>query len=177
MTNLKVITFNCRGVANDFKRKKIFSFLHEKQFYVICLQETHSLKEDEGLWRTQWGGQACFCRYTSRSKGVAILFKPSLNVRICNVLSDENGRFIILQIHIDELEYILVNIYGPNEDNPDFLWTFLFFALFLKMLLGKVCGCWVQSIWRRLGACQRKIVLFEISPLPIVICASNWDSR
>ena len=120
MTNLEVITFNCRGVSNDFKRKKLFSFLHERQYDIICLQETHSLNQDEVLWKSQWGGQAFFCSHTSRSKGVAILFRPSLNVKVNTVFNDENGRFIILKIFIDDVEYILVNVYGPNEDNPEF---------------------------------------------------------
>ena len=97
-------------------------FLHQKQYDIICLQETHSLAGDESFWKSQWGGQARFCSFQSRSKGVAILFNPSLKVKICSSLMDDNGRVIILKVEIDKLVYILVNIYGPNEDSPDFFY-------------------------------------------------------
>ena len=41
-------------------------------------------------------------------------------MKICSSLLDDDGRFLMLKVEINELKYILVNIYGPNNDNPDF---------------------------------------------------------
>ena len=64
------------------------------KYDIICLQETHSQPEDEMFWKTQWGGEASFCSFSSRSRGVAILFKPSLDLKILSSTSDEDGRFL-----------------------------------------------------------------------------------
>ena len=100
---MDVISFNCRGLTDNFKRKKVFMFLHQKKYDIICLQETHSLKADESFWKSQWGGQAQFCSFQSRSRGVAILFKP-LKVKICSSLLDDDGRFLFLKVEIDKLK-------------------------------------------------------------------------
>ena len=72
------------------------------------------------------GGKACFSIFSTKSRGVAILFKPSLNLKILSCVSDEEGRYIILQIEMDNSVFILVNVYGPNEDNPDFFFIEVF---------------------------------------------------
>ena len=49
MANIKVGTFNVKGLHNNKKRRKIFQHLHQRQFDIICLQETHSEIKDEAL--------------------------------------------------------------------------------------------------------------------------------
>ena len=56
MSSLRVGTFNVRGIGNGMKRRKIFHFLHNKEFDIVFLQETHSSKKSECIWRSEWGG-------------------------------------------------------------------------------------------------------------------------
>ena len=44
---LKLSTFNCRGLQDYVKRRKIFHYLRNTESDIIFLQETHSDKEDE----------------------------------------------------------------------------------------------------------------------------------
>ena len=34
--------------------------------------------------------------------------------------TDKNGNFIILELNIERKNITLVNLYGPNEDKPEF---------------------------------------------------------
>ena len=57
MNNIKIGTFNVRGLANHSKRRKIFHFLNQREFDVVFLQETHSTKKYEKYWRSSWGAE------------------------------------------------------------------------------------------------------------------------
>ena len=46
-----------------------------------------------------------------------ILFTPSLNVDILEITVDKNGHFLIANIHINQDNLCLVNIYAPNDQN------------------------------------------------------------
>ena len=58
-----------------------------------------------------------FSHGTNHSKGVMILINPSLECKIERVISDKNGRFIILKLSLDQQSIVLVNIYAPNDIN------------------------------------------------------------
>lgn len=76
--SVKISSFNCRGIQDRFKRKKIFTFLHQRKDDIIMLQETHSSKDNELIWATEWGGSIFFNSCTSQGREVAILFKTSV---------------------------------------------------------------------------------------------------
>ena len=44
------------------------------------------------------------------------MFKPGITYDIENILIDANGRYIIIQVNIDEAVYQVVNIYAPNDE-------------------------------------------------------------
>ena len=58
-----------------------------------------------------------FSHGTNHSKGVMILINPSLDSKIEKIITDQNGRFIIQKISLDEQAIVLVNIYAPNDAN------------------------------------------------------------
>ena len=49
------------------------------------------------------------------SKSVMILINPSVNFKVEKLISDKQGRFIILKVSFDEKNIVLVNIYAPND--------------------------------------------------------------
>ena len=69
--SLKLSTFNCRGIQDNFKRKQIFHYLRTIGSEIIFLQETHCSEKDEQFWKTQWGENAWFSNPTSNSEPVA----------------------------------------------------------------------------------------------------------
>ena len=120
MANLKIGTFNVRGIRDIAKRSEIYSFLRQKQFDIIMLQETHTIPSDEQFWHSHWGGKIIFSHGASNSKGVAILFRKNLGFRIKSKFSDTQGRILGAHIILENRDILLVNVYAPNDDDPSF---------------------------------------------------------
>ena len=116
-TCLKAVSLNIRGLNKSIKRRKLFRWLHLNRFDIIFLQETYGDPSLEDVWRAQWGGEILFAHGFKHSKGVMILFKPSLNVDFLEILVDKNGRFLVANININQDDLCLVNIYAPNDQN------------------------------------------------------------
>ena len=71
--------------------------------------------------KDQWGNSNCiFSNYKSNARGVAILFGKYIDYKIHLKITDDNGNYIILYLTIDNQKLTLVNLYGPNQDNPAF---------------------------------------------------------
>ncbi len=120
MTEL-VVSMNVRGLqSNQTKRRDIFNFMWGKKSSIIFLQETHSTSKDEQIWAVEWGYRAYFSHGTSSSAGVTILIKNNFEYYVHDVISDENGRYIILDITIENYRFSITNLYGPNSDSPEF---------------------------------------------------------
>ena len=60
------------------------------------------------MWRVEWGGKILFAHGFKHSKGVMILFKPSLNVDFLEITVDKNGRFLLANININQDDLCLV---------------------------------------------------------------------
>ena len=118
---LKLITFNCRGMQDFFKRKKTFLYLKSLGSDICFLQETHLDQKDEILCRNQWGESAFFSSFSSNSRGVGILIRNTVSFKVLSLFSDPEGRFLILKGVFNDLNMTLVNVYAPNQDDPDFL--------------------------------------------------------
>ena len=121
MTNINILSLNVNGLqSNDIKRRDIFNFVRSKKSSIIFLQETHSSIKNEKQWSTEWGYKMYFSHGTSNSAGVAILIKNNFEYNVNQVISDKNGRYIILDILIEEFRISLLNLYGPNSDSPEY---------------------------------------------------------
>lgn len=108
-------------VSNVSKRNEIFTWLNDKKdTQIICMQETHSKLESELKWKLEWGGDIYFNHGLSNSRGVMILFKKNVDYTIHSINKDKEGRWIIIDVTILNLQITLVNIYAPNEDNAIF---------------------------------------------------------
>lgn len=95
------------------------------------MQETHSISNDCQYWSNEWGGKLYFSHGTNKSKGVAILFKPSLYTLVKNNVEDTEGRYVILHLLVNNQDLILINVYGPNIDSRE---TFIEIAGYLNNL-------------------------------------------
>ncbi len=114
------MSFNCNGLGGDEKRREVFNWLQHKRSSVILLQETHSSEQAEQRWQAEWGGKIFFSHGTTNERGVAILFKNDLTVNVHKEVVDVDGRYIILDVSINDNRYTMAGVYGPNKDNPNF---------------------------------------------------------
>ena len=91
-----------------------------KKYGIFFLQEVHCTKEKESPWTSGWGFTAFFSSFSSASAGVCILFNNNFQFEIIRKFFDQEGRFIIIDIKIDNKILTLVNTYAPNNDNLTF---------------------------------------------------------
>ena len=54
---LSIVTISCRGLQDPAKRLAFFAYARKPDVQVLCLQEAHSLPQDESKWQNEWGGQ------------------------------------------------------------------------------------------------------------------------
>ena len=121
---LKILTVNCQGLGDKNKRRDVLNYLKGKKYNVYFLQDTHFMEKDENMIRTQWGYKAFFSSFKSNSRGVAILFNNNCEVKIYNEFKDNEGNYLILDVIIEDIPFLLINIYGPNCDRPNFFFKF-----------------------------------------------------
>ena len=118
---LTIFSQNCRGglsVAN--KRRDLFHYVRNKKYNIICLQDVHVNEKLEPFIKAEWGYDIYFSSYTTMSRGVMVLSNNNFEQKVKRIKTDKNGNCIILDMVIEEKEITLVNLYGPNEDNPQF---------------------------------------------------------
>ena len=118
--SLTICSINVRGIGDDAKRREMFNWLRAKKFSIYMIQEAHCTENKSHVWRVEWGYQAIFSSCTSARAGVGILFNNNFNLKLLKTFSDPEGRFLIIDIEVDERKITLANIYAPNEDNPCF---------------------------------------------------------
>ena len=56
----------------------------------------------------------------TRSRGVAILFDNDFELKVKGIFRDNGGHFLMVHISTMKMDVLLVNIYGPNRDDPNF---------------------------------------------------------
>ena len=118
---ISIASYNCNGLADSCKRKEVWTWLHDKKSYgIICLQETHSVLENEKIWEKEWGGPMFFSHGSKSKKGVIILIESHIQYMLHSVRKDTEGRWILIDISIDELRCSILNIYAPNNDDAFF---------------------------------------------------------
>lgn len=96
------------------------NFIEKKGYSILCLQDTHFITESEPIIESQWGYQCIFNSYKSNARGVCILFNNNFEFHIHNIKKDGEGNFLAVDLTIEETRVTLVNIYGPNSDQPGF---------------------------------------------------------
>ena len=120
MTELKICSFNCRGLGNYSKRRDVFDYLRRSEFNIYMLQDIHCEKSKCNVFRNAWGTDIFIAPYKNNARGVAILTRK-IKLSICELKIDESGNYVIVKAILnDSQKLILVNIYGPNDDDPNF---------------------------------------------------------
>lgn len=117
---LTLVSWNVRGLGHPVKRGKVFAYLKSLKADILFLQETHVKATQHRKLRTNWISQAYHSPFTSKARGVAILFHKTVPFNFQSCVTDPNGRFIIVTGHINMFPLTFVNLYGPNSDDRAF---------------------------------------------------------
>ena len=121
---MDILSLNVRGLHNQSKHLAIYQWLEQKQFDIICLQETFVTENSMPIFSADWSGTSYHNVSNScHSKGVSILCHKSFNHEVLSIYSDKEGRKLLINLKHNDQTYSVVNIYAPTEVNhrKDFL--------------------------------------------------------
>ena len=62
----------------------------------------------------EWGGKILFAHGSKHSKGVMVMFRKNLDVKLLDQKVDLNGRYIICKLELQGTLFSCVNLYAPN---------------------------------------------------------------
>ena len=117
---LKLISMNCRGLRDIDKRRDVFNYLRQKDANIVCLQDTHLLTSETNSVRAQWGYECILSGSRRDARGVGVFFRNNFHYRMISYKCDQDGNLIIIKLEVNETVFAIVNMYGPNQDSPDF---------------------------------------------------------
>ena len=111
METIQIESINCRGLRDKMKRIDIFEKAREERINILCLQETHIMKEDMNILKNEWNVNFFISGKEKNSGGVLIAIENNFEHKIHNTKYSDNGRFIILDIEvIDIARFLLINM-------------------------------------------------------------------
>ena len=84
------------------------------------MQETHSWIGDESIWQQEFRGKCLFSHGETNARGVAIMIKENSQIAILKTFGDSQGRMVGMQFEFQGEKMVLINIYAPNADTPNF---------------------------------------------------------
>ena len=116
--NVNFLTNNVKGLQSSKKRVKMFEYFKNKIVHrdILFLQEKHSSIDTEKQWNDEFKGQLYFSHGKTISCSVLIAFYANINAVVKNQFNDDNGRILILEMTIDDTEYLLANVYYANTE-------------------------------------------------------------
>lgn len=82
-----------------------FSDGYTNKSLTLFFSKIYSSAENIKIWENEWGGKTFSSHGSTHGRGLMILFKPKIDVKIENSITDKNGRFLVEPI-FDETKYI-----------------------------------------------------------------------
>lgn len=114
MEVLRVGSVNVNGMRDGEKRSHLAEIIKLKELSVVMLQETHSCMDNEVDWGLWWKGEKILSHGTNLSAGVAVLFSPTLKVKVLSKKEEIPGRLLVIRAEIMGFFFFFVNVYAPN---------------------------------------------------------------
>ena len=112
----KLATFIVAGLNNTSKRKNIFNYLKQKQFYLIFFARNAFHFWYRKVMGIRLAGEIFWSLGNSKSRRVVICISLKTGYKIDSTLCDTNGRYIAINASINDIDLTLVSMYGPNKD-------------------------------------------------------------
>lgn len=120
MSSLNIISWNVRGLNTPVKRTRCLEFLNRKSVSIALIQESHLKEADVNRFQNKNYKLLAYSCASSKTKGVLILAKRSLQVAINLAGGDDLGRFVYAVITVHHTKYLLSSIYAPNDPDQHF---------------------------------------------------------
>lgn len=111
-------SWNVNGINEPVKRGK--AHLKSLQADIIFLQETHLKNNSHARLRCRWIQQIYHSNFPVKARGAAILIHRGVPFKQLSTIMDKEGRYVVVIGEIYSTPVTLLNIYGPNNDDPEF---------------------------------------------------------
>lgn len=122
---MRIATLNVQGFITLAKQKEVYTLFVQNKIDILLIQETHMTSMDQILaFKKAFHIPSWFGLSPQQSCGTAILINPKLNFKLLHFQSDLEGRILILDIQVENVNLSVVNIYAPCVDSMrrDFLY-------------------------------------------------------
>lgn len=93
---LRFLSWNVKGLNHPVKRNRVLAHLRQLKAEVAFLQETHLRTVDHNHLNHGWKGQIFHSSFQAKARGVAILINTNVPFVPKDIISDKNGRYIIV---------------------------------------------------------------------------------
>ena len=121
MTTLRIESLNCRGIRDKLKQTDVLDRACSRKVNILCLQETHLIGKDLYCLKADWNVKYLISGNQRNARGVMIIFDNNFNYYIHNVMLDQEGRYILVEIVIPQVaSFLLCNVYCPNDEKMKF---------------------------------------------------------
>ena len=114
---------NVQGIRDKKMRHDVCNFLlnDQNRINVLCLQDTHLTESDQNDLLTLLPTCKCIIhRFKTNSRGVAVIIKNNFEYSIKNVMRDNVGNLLLVDLQLSGFSLRIINIYARNNDNPKF---------------------------------------------------------
>lgn len=113
-------SWNVNGIDEPIKRGKVLAYRKSLRSDVIFYQETHLKNDAHCRITAKWIGQVYHSRFSAKARGTAIIICKNVPFIHKSTLADKEGRYIMVVGEIQSIPITLLNVYGPNRDDPEF---------------------------------------------------------
>ncbi len=121
MAILNCVSYNVKRINNSIKRKKLFGQLRDLQCSVALVHNTHLTEKEHSKLKQEWIDQvySASCKNGKR-RGIAVLFIKSVYDHNEELIHDDDGLYVMVVGTIEDVKVIILSLYAPNEDCPQF---------------------------------------------------------
>jgi hypothetical protein len=95
-------------------RSQVFAHLKSSSPDKCFLEESHLRSSDQDKLKRGWVDQIFHSNVGAQATGAAILIRKGTPFVSSEVISDTNGRYIIVMGKLISTQVVLANLYGPN---------------------------------------------------------------
>ena len=102
------------GGLEIWLKDRVFNMFRLEDWDILFLQETHcTCIKEARVWSDSIVQKALWSVGKKHSGGVGICFRAGLNFHLVNF--DFEGRYLVVDVDINNVEFCLINIYAPNN--------------------------------------------------------------
>lgn len=112
-------SWNVNGLNEPVKRSKVLSHLKSLLADIIFLQEAHLKNDSHGKLRCRWINQIYHSNFSMKARGAVILIRRGVPFRQTSTIVDKDRRYVMVMGEM-HMSMTLLNIYGPNCNDPEF---------------------------------------------------------